>query len=188
MQNIVKMRLYFRRKYYFSGTIQNTSFMPLKTYFIVLLLFLSSLPSRAMAQGQDEILVQKKGFGFAYFHNGRQISKNELLHILDSDPGAKRELQKGFRNELPAAVLSYAGGLLISYPLGKQVAGGEANWLVSGAGSGLLTFSIPFAGAKMKREHEAIYVYNGGMQYAARPRTDLRLGYAYNRATVVLSF
>ena len=160
----------------------------MKTYILILLLTLSGISHISLAQSPEEIIVQKKGLGFAYYQNGRQIGKNELLHILDGNPAARQELRKGYRNAWPATVLTYAGGLLLSYPMGKQLAGGHPNWLVSGAGAGLLTFSIPFVGAKMKREHQAIYVYNGGTYYAAKPRTDLRLGYGYNRATVALAF
>jgi hypothetical protein len=160
----------------------------MKTYLLTLLLILSGLSYPVLAQSSDEIIVQKKGLGFAYYHNGRQISKKELLHVLESDPVARHELKKGYRNALPATLLTYAGGLLITYPMGKQLAGGHPNWLVSGAGAGLLTFSVPFAGAKMKREHQAIYAYNGGTHYAAKLRTDLRFGYALNRATVALAF
>ncbi len=160
----------------------------MKTYLLVLLLVLSGFSYPVLAQNTDEIIVQKRGLGFSYFHNGRQISKKDLLHVLESDPAARQELKKGYRNAWPASLLTFAGGFLISYPMGKQLAGGQPNWLVSGAGAGLLTFSLPFAGAKMKREHEAIYVYNGGSHYAARPRTDLRVGYAHHGVTVALVF
>lgn len=160
----------------------------MKTSLLIVLLVLSGMCQPVWAQIQDEIIVQKKGLGFAYYQNGRQIGKNELLHILDNNPAARQELHKGYRNAWPATLLTFAGGLLISYPMGKQLAGGHPNWLVSGAGAGLLTFSLPFAGARMKREHQAIYVFNSGTHFAARPRTDLRLGYAFNRATVALAF
>ncbi|PKV75079.1 hypothetical protein [Pontibacter ramchanderi] len=160
----------------------------MKTYFLLLLLGFSSFFSAASAQTGGEIIVQKKGLGFAYYQQGSQISKKQLLHVLEQHPEARKELQKGYRNALPAAALSYVGALLISYPLSKQLAGNQPNWLVSGAGAGLLTFSVPFAGARMKREHLAIHAYNEGQYLAKRPETDLRIGYAYNRASFVFTF
>lgn len=182
------MLLYFKVKYYFSAHVPIPNHFRMKTYVLILLLVLSGISCPVLAQSADEIIVQKKGLGFSYYHNGRQISKKELLHVLDSNPVARQELRQGYRNAWPATLLTYAGGLLITYPMGKQLAGSHPNWLISGAGAGLLTFSLPFAGAKMKREHQAIYAYNGGTHYAAKPRTDLRLGYGYNRATVALAF
>lgn len=160
----------------------------MKTFFLLLLLVLSSVLNTSFGQTSDEIIVQKKGLGFVYYHNGNQISKKQLLHILDQYPEARKELQKGHRNSLPASALAFAGGLLIGYPMSRQLTGYQPNWLVSGAGAGLVTFSIPFAGAKMKREHQAIYVYNEGLRYAKRPNTDLRVGYAYSRAMLVFTF
>ncbi|MDO6391246.1 hypothetical protein Q4E40_13990 [Pontibacter sp. BT731] len=158
----------------------------MKTSLPLLLLFLSSVLNSSFAQPSDEIIVQKKGLGFVYYRNGNQISKKQLLHILDQHPEARKELQKGHRNSLPASALAFAGGLLIGYPMSRQLTGYQPNWLVSGAG--LVTFSIPFAGAKMKREHQAIYVYNEGLRYAKRPNTDLRVGYAYSQAMLVFTF
>ncbi|PVY42146.1 hypothetical protein [Pontibacter virosus] len=160
----------------------------MKASLLLLLLGLSSVLNVSFAQHGGEIIVQKKGLGFAYYQQGSQISKKQLLHILDQHPEARKELQKGHRNTLPASVLTYAGGLLISYPMSKQLVGTQPNWLVSGAGASMLTFSIPFAGAKMKREHQAIQVYNQGLQSAKRQHTDLRVGYAYNRASFVFTF
>ncbi|WP_143732128.1 hypothetical protein [Pontibacter lucknowensis] len=160
----------------------------MKTYLLMVLLILSSMYNCSLAQGDGEIIVQKKGLGFAYYQHGRQISKKQLLHILDQHPEARQELQKGNRNSLPASVLSYAGGLLITYPMSRQLSGNQPNWLISGAGASLLTFSIPFAGARMKREHRAIYVYNEGLRYASKPQPDIRLGYAFNRATLIFTF
>lgn len=168
--------------------VPDTHLKSMKTYLLLLLLGLSSVLNFAFAQAGGEIIVQKKGLGFAYYQHGNQISKKQLLHILDQHPEARQELQKGQRNSFPATALTYAGGLLISYPLSRKLTGYQPNWLVSGAGASLLTFSIPFAGAKMKREHQAIYVYNEGLRYAKRPDKDLRVGYAYNRASLVFTF
>ncbi|WP_255593708.1 hypothetical protein [Pontibacter sp. HSC-14F20] len=40
----------------------------------------------------------------------------------------------------------------------------------------------------MKRQHQAIQVFNKGLRYACIPKPDLRVGYAYNRAILLYTF
>lgn len=100
----------------------------MKTSLLLLLLNFSSVFNGITAQYSDEIIVQKKGFGFAYYQTGSQLSKEQLLHILDQHPEARKELQKGHRNSLPASMLTYAVGLLITYPMSRQLATNLTGW------------------------------------------------------------
>jgi len=151
-------------------------------------MLLTGILNQASAQNMDEIVVIRKSFGHAYFLSGRQLSKNELLYVLDSHPEAKNELRIGYRNKLPASILSYAGGFLIGYPIGSQIAGGEPNWKMGGVGAGLLALSIPFTVAINKRELQAISLYNAGLHQTLKPRYDLLLGYASNGVSLKVIF
>lgn len=160
----------------------------MKTYLILVSVLFAGMLHQVCAQSLDEIIVQKRGLTFAYYHNGRQLRNNELLYLLDDNPEAKKELKKAHRNMMPARVLSYTGGLILAYPISAHIAGGTPSWTMAGIGAGLLFLSLPFTGAVMKREHQAIYVYNGGLQYAAKPRVNMEFGYEQKGATLKISF
>lgn len=161
----------------------------MKTSFILpVILLLSCLVHQVSAQRQGEILVQQKGLGFAYYLEGRQISKNELLHVLDSHPDSNKELKIGHRNKMPAAIMRYAGGILLSYMVGTQIAGGTPNWTIAGIGAGLQVLSLPFSGAAMKREQKAVHRYNTGFRQASIQRPDLQLDNSLTKATAGITY
>lgn len=143
----------------------------MKTVYIFILSLLSICIMRpAGAQHQGEILVKQKGLVFAYYHEGRQISKEELHKVLDSHTEATKELRMGYKNKLPAILLRVAGGLLLGYQVGTHISGGQSNWGMAGAGASMITLSIPFSGAAMKREQVAVQRYNTGLQQASVQR------------------
>lgn len=160
----------------------------MKTYLTLALVLFASLLHQVCAQSLDEIIVQKRGLAFTYYQNGRQLKNNELLHLLDNNPEAKKELKKAHRNMMPARALSYTGGLILAYPISAHIGGGVPSWSMAGIGAGLLFLSLPFTGAVMKREHQAIYVYNGGLQYVSKPKVNMEFGYEQKGATLKVSF
>jgi hypothetical protein len=134
-----------------------------------------SFLNQVCAQSQGEIFVQQRGLSFAYYMDGRQISKSELHAVLDRHLEANKELKQGHKNMLPATLLSYAGGLLLGYQVTSQLTKGQSNWAVAGAGASMITLSLPFTGAAMKREQHAVYRYNIALRQAAEQKQDIRL-------------
>jgi hypothetical protein len=160
-----------------------------KFYFsLITAVLLTCFLNQASAQNLEEIVVVRKSFGHVYFLSGRQLSKAELLYVLDSHSDARNELRKGYRNKLPAAILSYAGGFLIGYPIGNKIAGGDPNWEMGGIGAGLLGLSLPFTVAINKRELRAVSLYNAGLHQTLKPRYDLLLGYTPNGVSLRVIF
>lgn len=160
----------------------------MKTYLTLIILVVASMLNQTYAQGLDEVVVQKKGLGFAYYHGGREISKNELLYVLKNDPEAQRMIKKSNRNIFPGKVLRYAGAATLGLAVGTYLTGGAPSWTAAGIGAGLVFISLPFTGAVLKHEQEAIYVYNGGVQYASKPKVDMTLGYEQYGATLKINF
>jgi hypothetical protein len=148
----------------------------MKTIFAFLMTVLAcSFLNQVCAQSQGEIFVQQRGLSFAYYMDGRQISKSELHAVLDRHLEANKELKQGHKNILPANLLSYAGGLLLGYQVTSQLTKGQSSWAVAGAGAGMITLSLPFSGAIMKREHHAVSRYNIALRQAAEQNQDMRL-------------
>jgi hypothetical protein len=160
----------------------------MKTYLMLAVLLIAGLLNQSYAQIANEIDVQKKGLGFAYYLNGREISKNELLYILKDDPEAERFIKKSNRNIFPGKVLRYAGAASLGLAVGTYVTGGSPSWAAAGIGAALVFVSLPFTGAVLKREQQAVYVYNGGVRYASKPKVDMTLGYEQHGATLKISF
>lgn len=160
----------------------------MKTYLLLAVLLLASLLTQSYAQSADEIVVKKKGLGFAYFLGGREISKNELLYVLESDPAAERMIKKSHRNIFPGKVLRYAGAASLGLAAGTYLTGGSPSWAAAGIGAVLVFVSLPFTGAVLKREQQAIYVYNGGVRYDSKPKVDMTLGYEQHGATLKINF
>ena len=160
----------------------------MKTYLMIAVLVITGLLNQTFAQINNEIVVQKKGLGFAYYLDGREISKNELLYVLKDDPEAERMIKKSNRNIFPGKVLRYAGAASLGLAVGTYVSGGSPSWAAAGIGAALVVVSLPFTGAVLKREHQAIYAYNGAVRYASKPKVDMTLGYEQHGATLKINF
>jgi hypothetical protein len=160
----------------------------MKTYLLLVVLVIAGLLNQSYAQSPDEIVVQKKGLGFAYYLNGREISKNELLYVLEGDPDAERMIKKSHRNIFPGKVLRYAGTASLGLAVGTYLTGGSPSWAAAGIGAALVFVSLPFTGAVLKREQQAIYTYNGAVRYASKPKVDMTLGYEQHGATLKINF
>lgn len=160
----------------------------MKTCLMLAVLVMTGLLNYCYAQSPNEVVIQKKGLGFAYYLDGREISKNELFYVLEGDPAAERIIKKSHRNKFPGKVLRYAGAASLGMAVGTYVTGGPPNWAAAGIGAALVVISLPFTGAVLKREQQAIYAYNGAVRYASKPKVDMTLGYEQHGATLKISF
>ncbi len=125
---------------------------------IVLLLLLSiSVITICLAQ---KIKVYKTFGGVRFEMDTVTLGLNQLLEIVLENPQAYDELRRAKTNYNTAGVLGFAGGILVGFPVGTAIAGGNPEWGMAAGGAMLLLASIPFSTAFRTHTMESLDLYN----------------------------
>lgn len=88
------------------------------------------------------------------------LSPKQVLEVLKANPVAFEEFKRAKVNYNVAGVLGFTGGVLIGFPIGTAIAGGDPEWGLAAGGVGLILASIPFNRAYKGRAFGAIELYN----------------------------
>jgi hypothetical protein len=83
--------------------------------------------------------------------------------------------------------LSIAGGLLVGFPLGTAIGGGDPNWALAGVGVGLFLLSIPLEIGYHKNVKAAVDTYNQSLERTTS-RVEFKLGLSATGIGVKLKF
>ncbi len=97
------------------------------------------------ANAQEISITQGPFGGVKYTQNGELLTMAEVQQAMEISPEALRLIKKSKANNSLATVLSFAGGLLVGFPLGTAIGGGEPEWAIAGVGAGLIVLSIPIS-------------------------------------------
>ncbi len=108
----------------------------------------------------QEIKMYKTFGGVRYEMDTLVLSPKQVLEVLKSNPVAFEEFKRAKVNYNIAGVLGFTGGMLIGFPIGTAIAGGDPEWGLAAGGVGLLLASIPFNRAYKGRAFGAIELYN----------------------------
>ena len=95
------------------------------------------------------------------------MSLGDLASVIESNTKAFELIKKGRTNRSFAAILGFAGGGLIGWPIGTAVAGGKANWALAGVGAGLVIIGIPISSSANKKINQAVELYNASLNSTA---------------------
>ena len=125
----------------------------------LLLFVLACFPLVGISQAQ-EIKMYKTFGGVRFEMDTLVLSPKQVLNILKTNPVAFEEFKKAKANYNIAGVLGFAGGLLIGFPIGTAVVGGDPEWSLAIGGAGLILASIPFNRAFKGRAFGALELYN----------------------------
>jgi hypothetical protein len=136
------------------------------------------------ASTSDSIIIRKKSI----FHQGQLITPSMVVQLLKSNNEAYRKYSGSKTPAAFAYVLSYAGGLLIGYPVGTAIAGGDPNWTSAAIGAGLILFAIPIEVIAVKNQREAINIYNTGVRSKEPAKMEGRIGITSYGLTFCLKF
>jgi hypothetical protein len=120
--------------------------------------------------------------------NGKNLSPKQLLLITQPNAAAYEEMKIAKSNFDVGYGLSFAGGLLVGYPLGTMIGGGKPNWALAGVGAGLIGVSIPFSVAYRKRAENAANIYNGGLIQSGVPNLDFKMGMTGDGLGIKMAF
>ncbi len=111
----------------------------------------------------QKIDIEKVFGGYKYTQNDELMSIGDLASIIKSNTSAFELMNKGRTNRSLAAVLGFAGGGLIGWPLGTSLGGGDANWTLAGIGAGLVIIGIPISSSANKKINQAVELYNASL-------------------------
>jgi hypothetical protein len=143
------------------------------------LLFFLVFTISSKAQQTDSLSMHKT-FGSARFEYTRGdsvyvVSPKQVMQIMKEDPLALAEFQKAKSNYSASGVLGFIGGVMIGFPVGTAIAGGQPEWGLAAGGAVLvLIAAIPLDRAFKRHATTALDIYNK-KHTAFRPRTNYYL-------------
>lgn len=108
----------------------------------------------------QEINIYKTFGGYRFERDSVSISPKMVLTIMKSNTQAYTEFRKAKTNLDAAGVLGFTGGVLIGFPLGTAVGGGDPEWALAAGGLVLLLATIPLHTAFRNHALNALDIYN----------------------------
>jgi hypothetical protein len=132
---------------------------------------------------QAQTIEQKKGGRF--FIDGRPSSPKEVQSLMSGNPEAFELAKSATANYGVGNVLGFIGGFMIGWPIGTALGGGEPEWVMAGAGAGILAVAIPLVSNGNKKMGKAIELYNGS---APPPKTSLDFQFKGNSVGLAWKF
>lgn len=88
------------------------------------------------------------------------LSPRQVMEILKDTPLAYEEFKQAKKNYSTAGVMGFTGGLLIGFPVGTLIAGGDPEWGLAIGGAVLLLGSIPLNQAFQRHANNALDLHN----------------------------
>ncbi|MFZ1808923.1 MAG: hypothetical protein WAU36_16955 [Cyclobacteriaceae bacterium] len=131
----------------------------------------------------QKIEIYKTFGGYRFEKDSASISPKMVLEAMKDNQLAHLEFKKAKTNLDAASVLGFTGGLLIGFPIGTAIAGGEPEWGLAAGGVGLILASIPFNNAFKQHALTALDNYNADFS-ARRVKVNFYLAGAGGRLVI----
>jgi hypothetical protein len=128
---------------------------------IILLLLIISIAACINAQDRTEIKIYKTFGGARFEMDTLVLSPKQVLQVLKIEPLAYEKFKRAKANYDVAGALGFAGGLLVGFPIGTAIAGGNPEWGMAIAGGVLIVGSFSLNSVFRSHAFEAIELYNG---------------------------
>ncbi|AKQ45951.1 hypothetical protein TH63_10330 [Rufibacter radiotolerans] len=155
---------------------------------VVLLCFVLLSFTQVFAQSRPDSIEVRKGFSTVYRQHGQNLTPKQLLAATQSNPEAYKQMKIAKGKADVSSVLGFAGGMLVGWPLGSAIGGGEPNWTLAGVGAGLIAVGIPFSVSYAKHTNNAISIYNQSAPQALIPSHEIKFGFTGNGVGMHLKF
>jgi hypothetical protein len=139
----------------------------------VLAFMVSLLANIAHAQTAGEITLVKTFGGTRFEMDTLTLSPRQVMEILKDTPLAYEEFKQAKKNYSAAGVMGFTGGLLIGFPIGTLIAGGDPEWGLAIGGAALLLGSIPLNKAFQRHATNALDLHN--KKFSSRIKTNFYL-------------
>jgi len=125
--------------------------------FLILSILFAVISISVFAQS-DSIIATKAFGGYRFEQNGEYLNGKALLQRLEVDEEAYGMMKRAKSNSDIATVLGFSGGLMLGWPLGTAIAGGDPNWVLAGIGAGCLAIGIPLSISASKGMFRAVEI------------------------------
>jgi hypothetical protein len=122
----------------------------------------------------QEIILYKTFGGVRFERDTLVLSTKQVMEILREKPLAFEEFKKAKANYNMAGVLGFTGGLLIGFPLGTALVGGEPEWGLAAGGAAFILGSIHFNRVFKAHALNALDIYNGKVISRIKPEFNFR--------------
>lgn len=100
--------------------------------------------------------------GNKFYYNGFKISSDEVERVMRSNNEALQLLRQGNKQANGASVVGGIGGILIGWPVGTAIAGGDPVWELAGIGAGISVISAFIYSSANKKIKRSVDLYNDG--------------------------
>lgn len=111
----------------------------------------------------DTISIFEMNRGYQYFKGDKQLNVDELAFAVRSNDEAYQMIRSAQANHTFGMILAYAGGFMIGWPIGTAIGGGDPNWLLAGAGIGVVVLGYSAGAGSERKVKKAIDLYNDGL-------------------------
>lgn len=137
--------------------------------------------SSTVTSTEDEVsktdpIEIRKSFGTSFYQNGKKIPGSLVREIVSKNPEAVKEMQLFRKNYKASVIINTAGAFMVGYPVAIAVLGGNANWVMVGAGAGLIGAGIPFTKSYIRHAEKAAQIHNAGLKPSAFKSSSVELG------------
>jgi hypothetical protein len=156
------------------------------TLILIGLFFLNT--NITFGQSQSDSIQIKRNFGTVFIQNGKKLTPKKLLDITKSNSEAYKEMKIAKSNFDIGTVIGVCGGILVGFPIGTALGGGEPNWALAGVGAGLIVISIPFTTSYTKHAKKAVGIYNNGGSLTGFRKINFDLGITSNGLGIKMVF
>ena len=157
------------------------------------ILILLLIPVSAYAQSYESggKLSYKSSFwsGNKFYYDGLKVSADGVERIMRGNTEALELLRQGNRQANGASVVGGIGGILIGWPIGSAIAGGDPVWELAGAGAGISVISAIIYSSANKKIKRSIELYNAGTSTSySMPYLIREINFVIRSAEVGVSF
>lgn len=108
----------------------------------------------------QEIKAYKTFGGIRFEQDTTELSIHEVMSILKENSNAYNEIKRAKRFSNAAAITGFTGAVLLAFPFGTAVSGGDPEWIMAASGATLLITSIPLMKSYRKHTMNALDIYN----------------------------
>ncbi len=136
--------------------------------FLVISLFLLANSQTSQAQVADTLYLKSTFWGNKFYKGDTIYGINAVLEELAANEQPYNLMLNAKKDNTFAQIFGAAGGLLIGWPLGTAISGGEPKWYLAGIGAGLVAISIPLSINFRKKANQALHDHNALMANSAR--------------------
>lgn len=134
----------------------------------------------------QKIEYKKAAGSYKFYQEDRPLSAKQLESKLDTLSDAYVFLEAAKMNRVMATVLNCAGGFLMGWTVGSQIAGGDPNWNLAAIGAGAMVLAIPLSISYSKNMKKAVDIHNDSLETTSYRRPKLSLKFVASMQAVGL--